>query len=59
MESKTARTALHKVIRELFKGKLDSATDTSNPVEEGRVVIKWAKAGQGRGAGRRDRGVQI
>lgn len=56
MMSKTARTGLHKVIRELFGGKLDSETDTSNPLEEGRVVIKWARAGQGRGAGRRDRG---
>lgn len=52
MESKLDRTGLHKTIRELFKGKLDSETDTSKPDEEGRIVIKWARHGQGRGGGR-------
>ncbi|KAI5125015.1 hypothetical protein M0805_007439 [Coniferiporia weirii] len=54
MESKTARTGLHKIIRELFKGKLESETDTkANADEDGRVVIKWAKRGQGRDRGDR------
>lgn len=56
MESKTDRTGLHKIIRELFNGKLDSETDTSKPDEEGRIVIKWARRGQGRDAGRGGRG---
>ncbi|PFH52814.1 hypothetical protein AMATHDRAFT_73940 [Amanita thiersii Skay4041] len=51
--SKDTRTALHKAIRQLFKGKLDSQIDTS--IEDGsRVAIRWArKEGErgGRGVG--------
>lgn len=44
--SKDSRTAFHKVIRELFGGKLDTETDASGPPEEGaRIAIKWAKRG--------------
>ncbi|KAH8118315.1 tRNA pseudouridine synthase D [Phellopilus nigrolimitatus] len=57
MESKTARTGLHKIIRELFGGKLESETDTkANADDDGTVVIKWGKRGQGRDAGRGGRG---
>ncbi|EJD01227.1 tRNA pseudouridine synthase D [Fomitiporia mediterranea MF3/22] len=58
MESKSARTALHSVIRDLFGGKLESSTDTSKQDEDGRVVITWARSGQGRDAkrGGRDHG---
>lgn len=49
--SKVTRTALHKAIRELFLGKLDSETDsTGPPSDEGsRIVIKWGRKGSGRG----------
>lgn len=49
--SKVTRTALHKAIRELFHGKLDSETDsTGPPSDEGsRIAIKWGRKGSGRG----------
>ncbi|KAJ8086756.1 multisubstrate pseudouridine synthase 7 [Marasmius tenuissimus] len=48
-ESKDTRTAFHKVIRDLFKGKLDTETDTSGTNPDGsRIVIKWGRRG-GRG----------
>ncbi|TDL29480.1 tRNA pseudouridine synthase D [Rickenella mellea] len=58
INSKTSRTELHKLIRDLFKGKFDSETDaTSVSDNEGsRIVVKWAKAGSGRDAGRSNRG---
>lgn len=56
MDSKASRTALHKAIRELFKGKFDSQADTSNPDDDPRIVIRWAHKGQGRDDGRRQRG---
>ena len=60
MMSKTARTGLHKVIRELFNGKLDTETDTSAPAGDdgSRIVIKWARGGGNRGGrgGKAERG---
>ncbi|KAL5527594.1 hypothetical protein ACEPAG_6395 [Sanghuangporus baumii] len=56
IESKPARTTFHKVIRELFGGKLETETDTKNPDNDGRIIIKWARRGQGRDAGRGARG---
>ncbi|KIJ99367.1 hypothetical protein K443DRAFT_133079 [Laccaria amethystina LaAM-08-1] len=49
--SKVTRTALHKAIRELFHGKLDSETDSTGPAsdEGSRIVIKWGRKGSGRG----------
>ncbi|OCB90878.1 tRNA pseudouridine synthase D [Sanghuangporus baumii] len=52
IESKPARTAFHKVIRELFGGKLETETDTKNPDNDGRIIIRWARRGQGRDGGR-------
>ncbi|ESK96111.1 pseudouridine synthase [Moniliophthora roreri MCA 2997] len=51
IESKETRTAFHKVIRDLFKGKLETETDTSssNTDEGSRIVIKWSRRGVGRG----------
>ncbi|KAH7887645.1 tRNA pseudouridine synthase D [Phlebopus sp. FC_14] len=51
ISSKATRTAVHKVVRDLFKGKLDSETDTSDPTGDdgSRIVIKWSKRGVGRG----------
>ncbi|KAF5344114.1 hypothetical protein D9758_008840 [Tetrapyrgos nigripes] len=51
IDSKDKRTKLHKVIRDLFGGKLESETDSSAPSSEAgsRVVIKWSKRGVGRG----------
>ncbi|KAF4620035.1 hypothetical protein D9613_005316 [Agrocybe pediades] len=57
--SKDTRTAFHKVIRELFNGKLDTETDMTAPssADEGsRIVVKWARKGGGRGGGRGGRG---
>ncbi|KAF8663481.1 hypothetical protein AX16_001049 [Volvariella volvacea WC 439] len=47
MDSKDTRTELHRAIRELFGGKLDSETDmTSGSSDDGsRVAITWAKRG--------------
>ncbi|PPQ77416.1 hypothetical protein CVT25_010998 [Psilocybe cyanescens] len=59
MTSKDTRTAFHKIIRELFGGKLDTETDTSRstPEEGSRILVKWAKkGGGGRGGGRGGRG---
>lgn len=48
------RTSFHKTIRQLFGGRLDSETDTSNPSEEegSRIVVRWGRRG-GRGGGTR------
>ncbi|KAF9268087.1 tRNA pseudouridine synthase D [Marasmius fiardii PR-910] len=56
-DSKDKRTAFHKVIRELFKGKLETETDTSGskPEDGSRIVIKWGRRG-GRGDRRDGRG---
>ncbi|KAG7096834.1 hypothetical protein E1B28_004243 [Marasmius oreades] len=56
-DSKDQRTAFHKVIRELFKGKLETETDTSGstPEDGSRIVIKWGRRG-GRGDRRDGRG---
>ncbi|KAG2116077.1 tRNA pseudouridine synthase D [Suillus discolor] len=58
ISSKTDRTALHHVVRELFGGKLDSETDMSTPAGDdgSRIVIKWSRNGGGRGGGRGSRG---
>ncbi|KAG2077310.1 tRNA pseudouridine synthase D [Suillus decipiens] len=58
ISSKTDRTALHQVVRELFGGKLDSETDMSTPAGDNgsRIVIKWSRRGGGRGGGRGGRG---
>ncbi|KAL0568857.1 multisubstrate pseudouridine synthase 7 [Marasmius crinis-equi] len=54
-DSKETRTAFHKVIRDLFKGKLETETDTSGSNPDGsRIVIKWGRRGGG-GRGDRDR----
>ncbi|EGO02191.1 hypothetical protein SERLA73DRAFT_48912 [Serpula lacrymans var. lacrymans S7.3] len=55
--SKETRTALHKVVRDLFGGKLESETDTTSPASDdgSRIVIKWSKRGGGRGGGRGER----
>ena len=51
ISSKETRTALHHAVRHLFKGKMDSSTDTSSVVEGSFIVIKWARQGRGeRGA---------
>lgn len=44
------RTSFHKIIRQLFGGRLESETDTSNSsTEEGsRIVVRWGRRG-GRG----------
>ncbi|EIW82095.1 tRNA pseudouridine synthase D [Coniophora puteana RWD-64-598 SS2] len=59
MDDKAERTALHKAIRELFGGKLESQTDTTSNDDEGsRIMIKWARVGGGgaRGGARTARG---
>ena len=50
---KAVRTELHKAIRQLFKGNLDSETDTTaNDNDEGsRISIKWVSSGS-RGGGK-------
>ena len=51
ISSKETRTALHHAVRRLFKGKMDSSTDTSSAVEGSCIVIRWARQGRGeRGA---------
>jgi hypothetical protein len=61
MTSKDTRTAFHKVIRELFGGKLETETDSSTPEAGARITVKWAhqgqrNRGQGRGGRRNDAG---
>lgn len=51
------RTGLHKAVRELFKGKLDSETDVAAPAtddEGSRIAIKW---GGGRGGAGKTGGI--
>jgi hypothetical protein len=45
------RTELHKAIRQLFKGNLDSETDTTslNDGDGSRISIKWVGGGGRRG----------
>jgi len=45
------RTVLHKAIRLLFKGDLDSETDTTSPDNDNgsRISIKWVRGGGLRG----------
>ena len=51
ISSKETRKALHHAVRHLFKGKLDSETDTSSVGEGSCIVIRWARQGRGgRGA---------
>ncbi|KAF8745972.1 hypothetical protein AX14_004266 [Amanita brunnescens Koide BX004] len=53
ISSKETRKALHHAVRHLFKGKLDSETDTSSVGEGSCIVIRWARQGRGgRGASR-------
>lgn len=52
MTSKETRTAFHKVIRELFGGKLETESE-SIPEGGARITVKWAHQGQrSRGQGR-------
>jgi tRNA pseudouridine13 synthase len=48
---KAVRTELHKAIRQLFKGNLDSETDTTsaNDDDGSRISIKWVGGGNRRG----------
>lgn len=47
---KAVRTELHKAIRQLFKGSLDSETDTTSNDDDGsRISIKWIGDGNRRG----------
>ncbi|KAI0959504.1 hypothetical protein AcW1_004311 [Taiwanofungus camphoratus] len=57
ISSKATRTGLHQAIRDLFGGKIETETDTTEPVtdEGSRIVIKWSKRGE-RGGGRGGRG---
>lgn len=41
MPDKAKRTALHKTIRELFGGKLESEAMDAQSEEGARIVIKW------------------
>ncbi|KAI9448168.1 tRNA pseudouridine synthase D [Lactarius indigo] len=53
--SKQTRTSFHQTVRELFSGKLDSETDMSEPTNSGdgsRIVVRWARRGNGGGNGR-------
>ncbi|KAF8517809.1 pseudouridine synthase [Gautieria morchelliformis] len=45
ISSKQERTALHEIIRTLFRGKLETETDPSDAGSEAgqRIVIKWSK----------------
>ncbi|KZP32946.1 tRNA pseudouridine synthase D [Athelia psychrophila] len=54
MADKATRTALHQAVRELFKGKLESETDSAAPgTDEGsRIAIKWGRKGPGARGGR-------
>ncbi|KAF8640001.1 hypothetical protein AX17_001247 [Amanita inopinata Kibby_2008] len=47
--SKETRTEVHKAIRRLFRGKLDSETDASSSAEGSCIVIRWTRRGGGRG----------
>lgn len=50
IDSKEMRTTFHKVIRQLFNGRLETETDTSNPSSEDGscIVVRWGRGG-GRG----------
>ncbi|KAF9226574.1 tRNA pseudouridine synthase D [Gyrodon lividus] len=54
ISSKATRTALHHVVRKLFKGKLESETDMSASVDDegSRIAIKWSRRGNERGGAR-------
>ncbi|PVG03526.1 tRNA pseudouridine synthase D [Serendipita vermifera] len=54
ISSKEARYGFHKVIREVFKGKLETFTEEGNAPAEGgsRIVIKWAGTGRNKGTRR-------
>ena len=57
---KAVRTELHKAIRQLFKGNLDSETDTTslNDDDDGsRISIKWVRGGGRRGGKSAGKGV--
>ncbi|KAF5363345.1 hypothetical protein D9756_000469 [Leucocoprinus leucothites] len=58
IDSKEVRTSFHKTIRELFSGRLESETDTSNPsADDGsRIVIRWGRRGGRGGRGGTARG---
>ncbi|KZT20419.1 pseudouridine synthase, partial [Neolentinus lepideus HHB14362 ss-1] len=45
--SKQIRTELHQAVRELFRGKLDTETDTTNP-DSAAIVVRWNKQPLGR-----------
>ena len=52
--SKPTRTSFHQTVRELFDGKLESETDTTETANTGdgsRIVIRWARRGNGGGSG--------
>ncbi|KAF8621631.1 hypothetical protein AX15_007649 [Amanita polypyramis BW_CC] len=51
ISSKETRTALHQAIRRLFKGKLESETDSSSSAMSGGscIIIRWARRGNERG----------
>lgn len=53
--SKDQRTELHKTIREVFGGKLDTQAVETSGEEGSRIVIRWMGRGRGRG-GRGGRG---
>jgi len=49
---KAVRTEFHKAIRHLFKGNLDSETDTTSPNDDSdgsRISVKWVRGGGRRG----------
>ncbi|KAI0304237.1 pseudouridine synthase [Russula brevipes] len=52
ISSKQTRTSFHQAVRELFDGKLDSETDMTDSANTGdgsRIVIRWARRGNGGG----------
>ncbi|KAG9002678.1 hypothetical protein FRB94_003713 [Tulasnella sp. JGI-2019a] len=55
--SKDKRTELHRTIREVFGGKLDTEAVETSGEDGSRIVIKWMGRGRGRGGrGGRDNG---
>ncbi|KAG8860947.1 hypothetical protein FRB91_000143 [Serendipita sp. 411] len=53
IDSKEQRFQLHKVVRDLFKSKLETFTEGVQPGEIGaRIVIKWAGSGPNKGSRR-------
>ncbi|KXN86433.1 Multisubstrate pseudouridine synthase 7 [Leucoagaricus sp. SymC.cos] len=54
INSKEERTSFHKIIRQLFNGRLESETDTSNrnADDASRIVVRWGRRG-GRGGSTR------